>query len=122
RRLPASRRRRRENSSACRAASRRKGSISRRAPRRTCRPRSSPASPNWSLPPVPLQPVDEPLGQPHPDLVLLAGILDAVVEIGIVVHLDDMDAVGGFLEIDAIEAIADATGGAHGRIDRKSGG
>ena len=37
-----------------------------------------------------------------------------MVEIGIVVDLDDEDAVLGFLEVDAVEAVADAAR----RLDR----
>ena len=54
-----------------------------------------------------LEPVDEPAQQPHPDFVLADGILDAVLEVGIVVDLHDDDAMVGLLEVDAVEAVAD---------------
>src|SRR3954447_12447742 len=73
--------------------------------------------PRARSPPRPVESLQKPLRQPDPDLVLLAGILPAMVEVGIVVDLDDEDAVIGFLEVDAVEAVADAAGGTHRRID-----
>lgn len=49
------------------------------------------------LSPRPVEPLQEPLRQPHPDLIFFAGILPAMVEVGIVVDLDDEDTVLGFL-------------------------
>ena len=40
-----------------------------------------------------------------------------MVEVGVVVDLDDEDAVIGLLEVDAVEPVADAAGGAHRRLD-----
>src|SRR5690606_12943448 len=69
------------------------------------------------LPTGALQPVDEPLGELHPDLVLLAAALAAVLEVGIVVDLDDVDAVRRLLQVDAIQSVADAARRAHGDVD-----
>ena len=82
-----------------------------------CRDRESALSAAARLPPRPVQPLQEPLRQPDPDLVLLAGILPAMVEVGVVVDLDDEDAVLGLLEVDAVEAVADAARRTHRGVD-----
>src|SRR5215218_2267955 len=61
--------------------------------------------------------LDKPLEQPHPYFVLADRVLDAVLEVGIVVDLHDHDAVVGLLEIDAIEAVADRLGSPHAHLD-----
>src|SRR5258706_11679347 len=64
-----------------------------------------------------LEPVDEPAQQLHPDLILADLVLDAVLEIGVVVDLHHHDAAVGLLEVDAIEAVADRARRAHRDVD-----
>src|SRR3977135_3913331 len=54
-----------------------------------------------------LESFDEPLEQPDPDLVLADLVLDAVLEIGVVVDLHDDEAVVGLLDVDAVEPLPD---------------
>ena len=63
--------------------------------------------------------VDEPAGQFDPDLVLLGLVLDAVIDVGIVVDLDDEDAVRRLLDVDAVEAVADELRGAQADVDHR---
>src|SRR6266571_7602448 len=65
-----------------------------------------------------LEPLDEPLEQPRPDLVLAELVLDAVLEIGIVVDLHDDEAAVGLLDVDAVEAVADRPRRAHRDVDQ----
>src|SRR5690606_10097536 len=78
---------------------------------------TDPVRKEYNLSPLPLQPVDEPSGKPYPDLVLFARILAVMVEIGVVVHLDDVNAFRRLLQIHSIEPITDTAGRAHGDID-----
>src|SRR5690606_2780730 len=64
-----------------------------------------------------IEPFDEPVGEANPDVVLLRVILDTVFEVGVVVDLDDEDAVIGLLEIDAVEAVADAARCPQARVE-----
>src|SRR5579862_9006382 len=64
-----------------------------------------------------LEPLDEPAQELDPDLVLADLILDAVLEIGVVVDLHDDEAVVGLLDVDPVESLADRTGGAHRDVD-----
>src|SRR5579862_1201547 len=64
-----------------------------------------------------LEALDEPAQQPHPDFVLADRVLDAVLEVGIVVDLHDDDAVFGLLEVDAVKSLADRARGAHRDVD-----
>ena len=57
-----------------------------------------------------IDPFDEPVDEPRPDLVLADLVLDPVLEIGVVVDLDDDDRAVGLLDVDAIEARADRAG------------
>src|SRR5258707_654786 len=65
-----------------------------------------------------LESFDEPLEQPCPDLILADLVLDAVLEIGVVVDLHDDKAAVGLLDVDAVEALADRPRRAHGDVDQ----
>ena len=54
-----------------------------------------------------LEPLDEPLEHADPDLVLADLVLDAVLEVGVVVDLHDNKAVVGLLDVDAVKPLAD---------------
>ena len=54
-----------------------------------------------------VDPLDEPLQYPRPHLVLADLILDAVLEVRIVVDLDHRDALRRLLQVDAVEPGAD---------------
>jgi hypothetical protein len=63
-----------------------------------------------ALPPIArllLEALDEPLEHADPDLVLADLVLDAVLEIGIVVDLHDDEAAVGLLDVDAVEPLPD---------------
>src|SRR5437016_9421369 len=60
---------------------------------------------------------DEPLQQPNPNLILAYGILDAVFEVRIIVHLHDDDASRGLLNVDAIEAFPNRPGRVQRDVD-----
>src|SRR5687767_1128158 len=77
----------------------------------SCLPRAGGRQKRRRLTSGPVVAIQKPLGESDPDLVLFAGILPAVVEVRIVVHLDDEDAVFRLLEIDAVKPVADAAGG-----------
>ena len=64
-----------------------------------------------------LEPFDEPLEHADPDLVLADLVLDAVLEVGVVVDLHDDEAVVGLLDVDAVEAVADRARRAHRDVD-----
>ena len=70
-------------------------------PQKTPTPEDLPCS---AAPPLPIQPLQKPLCQPDPDFILLAGILEAVVEVWIVVDLDHCDRIAGLLDVDAVKA------------------
>src|SRR5262245_23830201 len=69
------------------------------------------------LPPLILQPLDEPTQDAHPHLLLADRVLDAVLDVGIVLDLHHPDAVRGLLEVDAVEAVADRLRRPHGEVD-----
>src|SRR5271154_6943462 len=54
-----------------------------------------------------IDPLDEPVEDSRPDLVLADQVLDPVFEVRVVVYLDDDDRAVGFLDVDAVEAGAD---------------
>src|SRR5215470_367183 len=64
--------------------------------------------------------LDEPLEHAHPDLVLADLVLDAVLEIGIVVDLHDDEAAVGLLDVDAVEPLPDRPRRAHRDVDQRS--
>src|SRR3954453_21594015 len=64
-----------------------------------------------------LEPLDEPLEQLDPYLVLTDGIFNSMFEVRIIVDLHHNDAVVGLLEVDAIKSVANRFGGADGEID-----
>src|SRR3954452_3267663 len=64
-----------------------------------------------------LEPLDEPLEHADPDLVLADLVLDAVLEVGVVVDLHDDEAVVGLLDVDAVEAVPDRARRAHRDVD-----
>src|SRR2546430_4657908 len=68
-----------------------------------------------------LEPLDEPLEQPRPDLVLADLVLDAVLEIRVVVDFHDDETAVGLLDIDAVEAVADGPRRAHRNVDQVAG-
>ena len=57
------------------------------------------------------------LSSADPDLVLADRVLDAVLEVRVVVDLHDDDAVVGLLDVDAVEAVADRPRRAHRDVD-----
>src|SRR5690606_20559366 len=63
------------------------------------------------------QPLDVPAQHAAPQLVLQHLVLDAVLEVGIVVDLDDVIALVVLLEVDAVEAAADGPGRLDGGVD-----
>src|SRR6266849_3781356 len=63
-----------------------------------------------------LQPLDEPPQDANPYFVLAGRILDAVLDIGIVVDLHHHDPVGRLLEVDAVEPVADRPGRPYGEV------
>src|SRR5712691_7424952 len=65
-----------------------------------------------------LESFDEPLEQPGPDLVLADLVLDAVLEVGVVVDLHDDEAVVGLLDVDPVEPLPDRPGRAHRDVDQ----
>ena len=67
-----------------------------------------------------LKSLDEPLEHADPDLVLADLVLDAVLEIGIVVDLHDDEAAVGLLDVDAVEPLPDRAGRAHRDVDQRS--
>src|SRR5262249_22939154 len=54
-----------------------------------------------------LKSLHKPLQRPRPNLFLPHLVLDAVLEVGVVVDLHHDEAVGGLLHVDAVEAVAD---------------
>src|SRR5918992_4388495 len=68
-----------------------------------------------------LKSFDEPLQEADPDLVFADLVLDAVLEVGIVIDLHHDEARGRLLDIDPVEALPDRAGGAHGDIDQLRG-
>src|ERR1700694_4462464 len=68
-----------------------------------------------------LEALDEPLQQADPDLVLADRVLDAVLEIGVVVDLHDHEAVVGLLDVDPVKSLADRPGGAAGDVEQLLG-
>jgi hypothetical protein len=62
--------------------------------------------------PLLLKPLDEPLQHLHPVLVLADLVLDAVLEVGVVVDLHHDEACVGLLDVDPLEPLADRAGGA----------
>src|SRR6266851_5636156 len=71
--------------------------------------------------PLLLEALDEPAQQPRPDLVLADLVLDAVLEVGVVVDLHDDEAMVGLLDVDAVESVADRPRRAHGDVDQLGG-
>src|SRR4029077_16352148 len=65
-----------------------------------------------------LEPLDEPLEQPCPDLILADLVLDAVLEVRVVVDLHDDEAALGLFDVDAVEALADRPRRPHGDVDQ----
>src|SRR6478752_8967881 len=65
-----------------------------------------------------LEPLDEPLEQPCPDLVLADLVLDAVLEVRVVVDLHDDEAAVGLLDVHAVEAVADRARRAYRDVDQ----
>ena len=65
-----------------------------------------------------LESFDEPFEQPRPDFVLADLVLDAVLEVGVVVDLHDNKAVVGLLDVDAVEPLADRPRRAHRDVDQ----
>ena len=65
-----------------------------------------------------LKSLDEPLEQLHPDFVLADLILDAVLEIGVVIHLHHDEAGVGLLDVDAVEPLPDRACRAHRNVDQ----
>src|SRR5580704_17184480 len=80
-------------------------------------PARAPANPHESSPRSGVDALDEPLQDTAPDFVLADLILDAMIEIGIVVDLDHRDRIAGLLDVDAIKAAADRARGAQRDID-----
>src|SRR5262249_58929614 len=68
-----------------------------------------------------LEALNEPLEQPDPDLVLADRVLDAVLEVGIVIDLHDHEAAVGLLDVDPVESLADRLGGARGDVEQLLG-
>src|SRR5690606_5039855 len=66
------------------------------------------------------QPLDVPAQHAAPQLVLQHLVLDAVLEVGIVVDLDDVNALVVLLEVDAVEAVADGPSSLDGGMDDSS--
>src|SRR5262245_38175468 len=64
-----------------------------------------------------LETIGKPLQQTDPDLVLADGVLNPVLEIGIVVDFHHDDAAVSLLEIDAVEALADRARRAYRDVD-----
>ena len=62
-------------------------------------------------------PLDEPVEDAGPDLVLADLVLDPVLEVRIVVDLDDDDRAIGFLDVDAIKPRPDRTRGLERGVD-----
>jgi hypothetical protein len=65
-----------------------------------------------------LESLDEPLEHADPDLVLADLVLDAVLEIGVVVDLHDDEAAVGLLDVDAVEPLPDRPRRAHRDVDQ----
>src|ERR1700694_4615646 len=68
-----------------------------------------------------LEALDEPLQQADPDLVLADRVLNAVLEVGVVVDLHHHEAVVGLLDVDPVESLADRPGGAAGDVEQLLG-
>src|SRR5262245_40739699 len=67
-----------------------------------------------------LEALDEPLEHADPDLVLAGLVLDAVLEIGVVVDLHDDEAAVGLLDVDVVEPLPDRPRRAHRNVDQRS--
>src|SRR5580704_13623230 len=80
-------------------------------------PARAPANPHESSPRSGVDALNEPLQDAAPDFVLADLILDAMIEIGIVVDLDHGDRIAGLLDVDAVKAMADRARRAQGDID-----
>src|SRR5262249_53571020 len=65
------------------------------------------AHPTVEVEPLLLEALDEPAQKPHPDLVLADLVLDAVLEVGVVVDFHHHNAAVGLLEVYAVETVAD---------------
>src|SRR5262249_49981103 len=65
-----------------------------------------------------LEPLHEPTQHAGPDLVFADLVLDAVLEVGVVVDLHHDKAAVGLLDVDAVEAVADRARGAHRDVDQ----
>src|SRR5258708_8764991 len=64
-----------------------------------------------------LQPVDEPPQDADPHFILADRVLDAVLDIRIIVDLHHYKAVGRLLEVDTIESVADRPGRPYGKVE-----
>src|SRR5262245_8460334 len=65
-----------------------------------------------------LEPLDEPLEHAGPDFVLADLVLNAVLEVGVVVDLHDDEAALGLLDVDPVEAVADRARRPHRNVDQ----
>src|SRR5262249_20136043 len=75
------------------------------------------AHPTVEVEPLLLEALDEPAQKPHPDLVLADLVLDAVLEVGVVVDFHHHNPAVGLLEVYAVETVADRARGAHRDVD-----
>src|SRR6266446_5815065 len=69
-------------------------------------------------PPLLCKPLDEPAQELYPDFVFADLVFDTVFEIGIVVDLHHDEAVGGLLDVDAVESFADWTRSTYRDVDQ----
>src|ERR1700683_328570 len=66
-----------------------------------------------------VDPLDEPVEDTRPDLVLADLVLDPVFKVRVVVDLDDDDRAVRFLDVDAIETRTDRARGLERRLDHE---